>query len=246
MALYRNNFSSGPDGTTITVGNSGAGDDDAFTACYKIGANTILAYDRAPDRPTAEFVMEASTGAATGQAIVDWSSLALSQIYVRMYVYFTVLPSAFNSPVIFACESTTSTQLVVAVNSAAGNEIFAEESLGTHDVVSTGGITAGRWFRLEMRFQFSTTTGNGEIRWYDDADSDTPTETLTFTNWNLGASTVTTAYFGYFVSHPNVAALRLSGLELNSTGWPGPAPFRPGKGVPGILSNPIAIHTDTW
>jgi glycerol uptake facilitator-like aquaporin len=245
VTLLRNNFSSGPDGTAITTGNSGAGDDDAFSGVFKSGANTILAYDLAPDRATAEYVMEGSVGAASGKLLVYWTGLSLNQIYTRMYVYFSVLPNNFLSPSILTLETLTTTVLFIGVNSAGSNEIFATVPGDTPKVMTTGGITAGQWFRLEARVQFSATTGNGEIRWYDEADSDTPTETLTFSGWNLNANTMVTVYYGYLYADTNLETLRISNIEFNDYDWPGPAPFRPGKSVPGILTNPIAIHTDT-
>jgi hypothetical protein len=244
--LLRNNFSSGPDGATITTTNSGAGDDDAFAAVGRTGANSVTAYDLAPDRPTAEFVGELSTGAASGTATLAWATGGTSQIWMRMYGYFTVLPNNFSSPTIFYIEASTGARCgIIAVNSSGANEIIASNKNDTQTAITTAGITQGEWFRLEARFQFSTTIGNGQINFYADADSDVATDSVSFSGWDLASATAANFYFGYVLADSNLEALRLSGLEVNDTGFPGPLPFKQ-KAMPGYQPSPIAVHNDVF
>ena len=76
-------------------------------------------------------------------------------------------------------------------------------------------------------------------------DTDVITETITGTNWNLSAATVVNFYMGYLFFDTNLEALRMSGLEVNDTGWPGPLPFR-NKAMPGNQPTSIAVHNDVF
>ena len=256
MTVLRNNFSAGPDGTKMTIANSGANDDDAFDTMNNGSSPTICAfYDAAVlGRSTAEFVLKVSTGSTVFAPEAIWTSASLgvqTQIYTRVYIMFPVLPTSTTSPIVFF-------QALTGGGSAFCSYIGLDKS--TYQIYMTdkfdpgvgfkvqtsGAITAGQWFRIEARQQYSTTTGNAELRWFNDPDTDVPTETLSFTNQNLGGANTDTWTFGYGWSKANWQAMYMSGLELNNTDWPGPAPFRPGKGIPGILTNQTAIHTDVW
>lgn len=243
MTTLRNNLDGGPAGTTITAANSGqVPGNDPFDGTLKTGANTVFAFDTAFARPTAEYTMLVSTGAASGHGLGYWTTSmgAQSQIWIRLYCYFDVLPNNFTSPIVFLAETASGTGCQIGINSVGSRELFLESGGGVN-VKTTAGITAGNWFRVEARMQFSATTGNADLEWYQEADSDTPTETISFSGQNFKASTAINYYIGYVNTDTNMEALYLSGIELNNTGWPGPAPFIT-KGVPGIQPNPIAIH----
>jgi hypothetical protein len=70
------------------------------------------------------------------------------------------------------------------------------------------------------------------------------TETLIQTGKNYGASTGSSFRLGCANPLSNQTATTHSGWGMSTTDWLGPLPFRPGKGVPGIMSSPIAVHTD--
>jgi hypothetical protein len=243
-----NNFDGGPDGTTLTAANSGQFGNDPFDTVAKTGTNTILRYSAAQGRPTAQFAMEASTGAASGTAYEYWAASAgnQSQVWTRVYMYWTAW-SPLTTQIVFYCESVAGGGpcFYVFVEASTGKLMMCNAA-GSPRVKTTSGVILNSWFRVELRVQFSATTGNGELRYYEDADSDTETESVSFTGANLAASTADYYIYGYAGASSNLPTMYLSGIELNNTGFPGPAPFRPGKGVPGVLTNPIAVHTDTW
>lgn len=254
MTVLRNNFTAGPDGTDITNTNSGGGEDDAFdTYNNSAHADTILKFKSAEglDRNTAEFVMRASTGAVAGPVYLAWYSSmgAQTQFWVRFYCFFSAAPDNALSPVMFqTLELPSARRCCIGVVGSGGggvHKLFSENAPGTVQVQSSTGIIEGSWFRVEARFQCHTSTGNGEIRYYEDADSDTPTDTMTFSSWNLGGSQSDFYGFGYTVSDANLETMYLSGIALSDEDWIGPEPFKI-KGVPGIQPNPVAIHTDTW
>jgi hypothetical protein len=244
----RNNFSSGPSGTTITVGTSGAGDDDPWYLVSKTGANTVMAYDLAPERPTAEFVGLFSTGAAVGQAVVAWVPGGnFATLYARAYCWLDTAPNNFASPAIFYTENSVgAAPAVVGINSAGSNELFAEDHNGVNNIIMSTGIPVQQWFRWEVKFTYAISgTGTCELRYYQDPDSDTPTETVSATNWTNTSANAANFYWAYITAAASLEPLRLSGLEINDTGWPGPLPFRQ-KAVPGIQPSAIAIHSDTF
>jgi hypothetical protein len=246
--LLRNNFSSGPDGTAITTVNSGLGDDDPWAAIGHSGASGWkVEYDLAPDRPTAEYVGLLQTTTPTSTAVVAWSVGTITQVYWRMYVYFSVAPNNVVSSPIFYVENATGNQLcIVGVNSAGSNELFGECVGATQSIITTGGITAGQWFRVEGRVKAGVSTGELDLYWFNDPDSDTPTESLFATGWPMNSTTLSGVYFGYVFPQLDLEPLRLSGIEVNDSRLPGPAPWRQGKGVPtGALSSPTAPHTFT-
>jgi hypothetical protein len=252
VTVLRNNYTSGPDGTTFTLAASGANEDDAFDTFNKSAdSNVILKYKTAAglDRPTADYVLRMSTGAVTGSTYTAWSTSmgAQSQFWIRFYCYFSVAPDTFASPLIFqAVDTVGGSRCNLGIMGDTGPHLlFTENAAGTVYTATSAGIIEGTWFRVEARFQCSTTTGNGEVRYFEEADSDAPTETLTFTNWNLGGPTSNFFAFGYTATATNLETMYQSGIALSNEDWIGPAPFK-AKGVPGIQPNPIAIHTATW
>lgn len=243
MTVLRNNFDGGPAGTTITTVNSGAvPGNDAFNSVNG-GTGSVKEFSDANARPTAEFTARLATGSTVTTANVVWSTYMGSQSQVWLREYLLLESDIVNLATVLSCDNGSVYNALIQITSA--NTLRVTDSPQTTTSTFTTPIPIGYWFRLECWFQFSATAGNWEVRMYTDADSDTPTETKSGSNWNLGGPTSNRYGFGYSVllaaNWPN---LYVSGLELNNEGWPGPAPFRPGKGVPGILTNPIAIHTD--
>jgi hypothetical protein len=252
MTVLYNNLTTGPDGTNITNTNSGLNDDDLFDTYNNPGTSgRILQYKSADglNRPTAEFVMRAETAGTSGAQYVGYTTSfgTQSQYWVRFYAYFTVLPDNFLSPSLFESLliSGVSYRANLGVLTTGGaRKLFTETPSGSTYIATTNNIVQGAWFRVEARFQLSTTTGNGEVRYYEDADSDIPTETLSFSSWNLGGSTADMYMWGYPRADVNLETLYMSGLAISNEDWLGPAPYRAGKGVPGILSTPIAVSDD--
>lgn len=245
MTLLRNNFDGGPDGTTITAANSDdiPGNDAFNTIGGPTGTGVVCQYSDNFARPTAEFTSYFKTAAVASAPCVGWSTSmgSQNQIYFREYLlYNTAFPTGGEA--IFECDNGAVYCAFLAMSQT--GEISALNSPQTVQNVFTTSAILDNWFRLEGRIQFSATTGNYEIRLYMEADSDTPTETISATNQNLGAASANNFLFGYAFGATNLTPMYVSGLELNNTGWPGPAPFK-NKGVPGILTNPVAIHVDT-
>lgn len=247
----RNNFSSGPDGTNISTVNSGNGDDDAFST-LNVGTGAKLKYKASVDRPSAEFMMVCGTTTTSTGSDVLWTPAALGtqgQVWMRFYLYCVTLPSNFNSPCLVELVGNASSVVVayVTINSVGAHELAVGNGNNTYNIRTAASMVAGSWMRVEVRLQFSATTGNGELRYYAnaDADTDSPTETITWSGQNFIRNDVDTVAFGYCLADTNQPDMYWSGLEINSTGWPGPLPFHQ-KAVPGIQPSAIAVHNDVF
>jgi hypothetical protein len=239
MTILVNNFDGGPDGTTITTSNSGQGENDAFNFTHSTNATLKFAKDNA--RPTAEFTAKMATSGTIAGSWVSWGSSigTQSQIYLRMYVRYEAMPAAVDS--IWTATSGGAVFCAWLGIHPTTHHLYIANSPQTALTDCSMPIIVGQWFRVECRIQFSTTTGNAELRYYEDPDSEDATDIVTVSNYNFGASSANEFFWGYIVQDSKLENLYLSGLELNNEGWPGPAPFKV-KGVPGIQPSAIAIH----
>lgn len=253
MTTLRHNFDGGPLGTNLTVANSGqVPGNDPFQFVDVGSAQNHIEYKDAAllGRATAEYVLLVSTLAASTSGM-QWSTPmgSQSQIWLRMYLYLTETP--FNSGAtadcpIFECDNGAAYSAWISIVRTTG-AIRMENGPETLSTTTTNVLPINEWARLEARMLFSTTVGSTDVKLFLEPDSDTPTETVSSSGWNMGTATANSFVMGYSgLGTQNKPELYISGLELNNVGWPGPAPFRPGKGVPGIMTNAIAIHTDTY
>jgi hypothetical protein len=244
VTVLRNNFDTGPDGTQISIANSSAvPGNNAFDTVGGTASGTIL-YSANFSRQTAVYTAHLASGATAAAPCVGWSTSmgSQSQIWFREYVLLTAYPPGDKT--VFECDNGTTYNSFIAVLSGTSrfSVLNSAQSILASAVTS---LTLNQWYRLEGRFQYSATTGNWELDIYQEADSDTPTERLSGSNCNFGAASSNSWLFGYAFSETSSPDLYISGLELNNTGFPGPAPFRQGLGTPsGNLTNPIAIHMD--
>jgi hypothetical protein len=255
MTRLINNFEGGPDGTTLTVANSDqSGTQDAFDALDSSGTGNVLKFMSAVNlaRPTAEYVLHIATGSTINvYPDVRWEASmgAQSQIWTRFYVYLTSVSANVRDLNLFsAWTSATSNGVGVYIQNSGSPLSFAILNFKTSAIsYMPTVITAGTWHRVEFRATMSATVGSADLTYYsgDNVDTTTPTDTVSITGQNFGASTANRFALGPDWSYQaNTPDTYLSSWELNNTGYPGPAPFRAGKGVPGVLTNPMAIHSD--
>lgn len=256
MVALRHNFDGGPNAAGITVANSAqVPGNDPFNG---VGSNTspsFLQYGGIDlnnlNRGTAEYAMGIAThaGVATGPWVL-WSTSfgTQTQCWTRFYLYLT--STAANTT------DTIDLNLFGAAGATQGVGIWIPNTVGTirylqiqdsaatpAKVTMTTPLVAGQWCRVE--FHAVRSTGASELYLYAGADVDTNnyTELITQTGGNYGTSAFTQVWLGQgWDSQGGTLDTFLSNWEVNTTGYPGPAPFRAGKGVPGILTNPVAIH----
>jgi hypothetical protein len=251
VTVLRNNFDGGPDGTVITTANSGqVPGNDAFDFVQPQGSGMSMQFASAAalGRATAEYVMNIATAATSGQLNVIWSTSmgSQTQVWWRYYMYLVALPTATaNNPTIFEMDNGAAYGGVLLINKAT-NSLRVVTGSGATSTFATGAValSAGRWYRIEGRYQAGTgTSGSCDVRLFDEPDDDTPAETISLSGVNMGTTSANSFTFGWIFNDVNYPHMYMSGLELNNTDWPGPAPPRLGKGTPaGNLTNPVAIH----
>lgn len=247
MTVLRHNFDGGPHGTTLTAANSAqVPGNDPFNSVTAKNADNIIQYTDAAalGRPTAEYVLQCSTVGVT-QANCAWTTAmgSQSQVWWRQYFYLTATPTP-NDVCIYECDNGSAYTGTVYVE-ATTNKMYIAKDTVTQYVTMATPAPLNQWLRLEAWFKFSATLGEIQLRLYTDADSDTAFETISASNLALSASTANSFAFGQPLPTGSKPTMYFSGLELNNTGWPGPAPFKQ-KGVPGYQPNPVAIHSDVF
>lgn len=262
MTVLRNNFDGGVNGDAITAANSGAFGQDAFDAVQDDTPKALIQFAGVDvnglNRSTAEFVMATATAsnAAAGNVVVAaWTTSmgSQSEFWTRFYLYLSSLASNISDQNIFAAAGAGSDGMGIWVMSTAPTRTIQIRDLngtGTTRNTSTTALTAGQWLRIELHATFTSVRGtsSSEMRLFmdDNVDTDTPTEIVSQTGGDYGVLPASQYFVGAAwdpvqKSQPNTF---WSNWELNNIDWPGPSPFRAGKGVPGILTNPISIHSD--
>lgn len=256
MTRLQHNFEGGIEGDRI-VATVAVGEDDAFDESAAIYANTDAYYTASFDRSTAEWVGYVATTNSTGPDNPCWiwndSMGAQAQVYARWYNWIPAVPSVTYSPTLFGCRPFNTAWTGIGswcsfvVLSSSNNKVTVLAAGGTNPSSCANTYPLGSWFRIECVINFSAVNaGYGEIRTYTtnpDADVDDWDDRVVFTGKDF--NTATAGRYGFGIGYPRqgIDGIYFSGMALSNEGdWIGPAPFRAGKGVPGILSNPIAIH----
>lgn len=254
-----NNFSGGPDGTTITTGNSGQYGDTPFNAVNtsgntlqfaSVGANNL-------ERPTAEFALRMQTSSSPFNPYVAWTNASLgsqTQMWTRLYVYFSAVSSNSTDLCLLWFSSGGSVDVSSLWIRTSASPFYpyvqASNSAGATKTLMSTPIAAGEWVRLELTSTPSQSfNGINDLYLYQDNNVDTTTYTDHVSQSGLFTSSTSfdTVQLGqssnFGNGQSNTPATYFSNWEVNNTGFPGPAPFRQGLGVPmNNQPNPIAIH----
>lgn len=194
MTTYQNSFEGGSNGTGITIGNSGGASGDAFTAVDTSGTVTFST--------TGAFHgtlgMQIVTGAAATGAY--YAITGSRQAAMRCYYYVTSLPSAGLRVMAFLNSGLSSNYCAIAVSSA--GVLTMIDNAGAVVATSAGSISAGTWYRLEMKLD-NTTSGSQTANF----DAYLGDGTSAISNLSLsandsavhgrfGGGNIATAYFG--------------------------------------------------
>jgi hypothetical protein len=257
MTTLRNNFEGGPHGTILSTTNSGQHGDSAFNAIGTTTGTGVL--NQFADitvsgliRPTAEFAWKTATGSTPVTPYVAWTTSmgSKTQIWTRFYWNTASLSlTSDNNVNLFTAYNTASAAWGVAVwlnQLSDPHALFIYNMFTGAQVVMTTLPSIGDWNRVEVRATLSTTIGSADLYLYrgDIADTDTPSDVVSMAGQNFGTGTANAYILGPAFSVANMDAMYFSNWEVNDTGYPGPAPFRAGRGVPsGNMTNPIVVHS---
>jgi hypothetical protein len=254
-----NNFNGGPDGTTISTSNSNQYGDTAFNTVNS-ASNTLQFASvglNGLDRPTAEYVLRMQTGSSAYTPYVMWGSATLgtqSQMWTRFYAYFSTVASNASDLCLmwFSANALSDISSVWLRTSSSPYYLYvqASTSAGSTKTLMSTPLAAGEWVRVEFTSTPSTNfTGINDLYLYqgDDVDTVNYTDHAGQTGLYTGNTSYNTIQLGqssnFGGGQANTPAVYFSNWEVNNTGWPGPAPFRQGLGVPmNNQPNPIAYH----
>lgn len=213
--MFRENtFSGGTDGVTISAANSGGASGDALTS---VSGTPKFENARATGMraPMHAIVVTSSTDA------FSWSGFSLSDrdLYTRMYVYITGNPSALDYWQM--ARTAPSTDLAQLYISTTGKLSVRKAGSGTDLALTTNSVSLNQWVRIEVDYHFGTTAGNGsvEIRLFNTADSDTPTETATSSSIDLGTTVADSFVIAY---HTGFTSFEVDDIAIADTGFVGP------------------------
>lgn len=256
MTVLTNNFSGGPDGTTISTSNSGQFGDDAFDAVDATGTGQVTKFASVGaanlNRPTAEYALQVSTGSTVNSPYVEWSTSmgSQAQIWTRFYFYLVSLNNTSLHDLDLFSISTSgggTDQVSFRIRTTTTPYLFqiSNDNSGTLSTLGSTPVVTGEWARIEFRSTINS-SGSADLYYYGGANVDTTTYTdsVSQASQNYGVLSAATFRLGHSNSNlANIPTIYFSNWELNNTGYPGPAPFRQGLGTPsGNLTNPIAIH----
>jgi hypothetical protein len=255
MVQLINNFNGGPDSTDISTANSGQQGDDAFDVVSNAGSTGILKFAginiNSLNRPTAEFAMRLADGNQVAQPVVGWGASLGTQaeIWTRFYMYYSTVVTTNASDLNLFSTGTAGVKgvgLFLQTSSTPRVLYLSDHTTPTaRTALMATPLVSSQWTRVELHVACDASAGSAELYYYanDDVDTDVYTDMVSQTGANYTSSTCDAVYLGQILSQQkNIPNIFFSNWEVNTTGFPGPAPFRAGKGVPGILTNPIAIH----
>lgn len=217
MAEFTGTFETGINGNTVSAGDPGSA-----TAWNTIStdANGTLTYSNVQAYQTLACNMILSATPST--PYVDWNSTtlgsSLTDVWGRIYYWTSGLPNTAAFPV------------RGFDTGARAWEIFLD-SLGHVNVRDNGGTTRGtgsvvistsQFIRMEFHMISSTTAGFMEVKLFNNADSSTPSETITSTGAFSTLSRTDEIRFGENQTNNASRTLYMDNLLLNNTGYPGP------------------------
>lgn len=234
-----NSFESGlTAGTAITAGNSGGPAGRAFD-----NVTGTVAYDTAQAH-TATLSAKVSMAAGTTSQVrwLNAADQAGNVGYIRFYLYLTSLPSA-NLSVAYITDHSSAFLMRVRIRTTGVVDLIDQNVavMGT----TVGAVATGRWVRIEAKVTCSATTGQGEVRVYNDADSTTATEDLTTTAvWNTGATRPGGGRWGGVTTAASSDIFWIEDVATSDSNWIGPtAPADdPGNYVT-VALDPSALPT---
>lgn len=224
MALpLGNTFEGGSDETTVTTGNSGGGSGNAFGSVVIDSGNAIV-FDTAK---AAHGSFSCRMNIATAnRTVVSWQSAqtggSITECWGRMYYWNAAAPSV-GLRLISLFESGSLKASVVHTSGGSGGLLRVSDSANaSNDTVAA--IPTSEWVRIEFHVVVSATVGQIEARMYQ-LDNGSPITNGTVSSpasRNTGTALDECAY-GNTTFNSQTVEMWLDDLQVNNTGWPGPA-----------------------
>lgn len=205
MATLQNTFDSGTAGTSITAGNSGGANGDAFAVT---GTGRTFNADALHGALSADFTLASGDPANYAQWAWTNHNQFISQFYFKLVQNVTAT-SGF-----FIIRGGGSAVVQLAINSA--REVTVLTGSGSANRWTTAALTLGTWYRFDISGQVGATTSTGILNVdYYAGDSGTPVETgLAITDANLGTGGADQLRVGWQATVASVRQCRIDSLRL--------------------------------
>jgi hypothetical protein len=230
MALVTNDFESGSNGATITIG-------DGFDV-VNVGTGATTAFDNTHAANGALAYKMATTGTVAASD-VEWSSTTLgaqTTIYGRFYIYKTANPAA--SVRIMTLATSGGAALIAGLYLMTNGTILGVNTSVGNAAVGTNVLPNNAWSRVEFRIVSHASAGVVEVKTFTtDPESTVPDQTITGTaqNTNGGAMAIYSVGMG-FDTKVNVGPMWFDDIGFNSVGYMGPV---------GVPVQPVVVSRAT-
>lgn len=224
MADFTAGFETGVNGNNVL--SSDAGDATAWTATP---ASSALIYDNtraAVGSLSGKFTVQA------GRTVFYWSMSATDH-FGRAYLYTASVP-AQHIRVIDPESSGGVRTAPILLHST--QKITIQDS-GANILSTSANYSVGQWIRLEWHVIHSATVGQIEVKLFNNANSSTPTETLTSpATWNTAAASAFQVFGQTDTDGTEGHEIWWDAIVANATSYPGPAPISP---LPILIPSPV-------
>jgi hypothetical protein len=226
-----NNAEGGTNGVTVSAANSGGASGNAWDS---VAGTPTITYDNAQALGTLAYKVVAST---TAQQVV-WAAShgTQSETWGRLYLWSNANPTGVTGIVRWLVGGSQTARLRLETTGV----LTLADAGNAAEIATVSGIPTGQWVRVEWHIQFAVTTGVCDLRTYNNADSTTPTESLSSASLNALANCDTVQY-GSFNSTTWTGWM--DGLNVNTTGFPGPITGRPPAPV---MSRAATVRAARW
>ena len=216
MAEATNTFEGGSDETTISTVNSGGGSGTAFDTVYTDGSTPVVVFDTArAAHGSYSARLFNNSGGATRSAYLEWTSAVgtPTTVYGRFYVYSTGWDVTARTIL-----ARFASLVFIEVQASTGLWWFRDNS--GFSSASSSTVSANKWVRFEYKIVYSATVGEFTVRYFDTADSATPTQEISLTTRDTGTAH-SYSRFGPQLAN-NDTTFWLDGLVAGAADWPGP------------------------
>ena len=222
MTLLVNSAEGGSNGTTVLTSNSGGASGNAFDA-VTTGASAVTAFDNTHALNSLSYKL--STGASSVSSLLQWDASmgTKAQVWFRLYGYFTANP-AVN---VNLWRGQSGSTLCGGLRLLTTGRLTMLNSAGTQVITTTNSIPLNSFFRIEGFVIGAVSTGQLEVKLFENPNSNAPTETQTSSAAQATNGSMTTYRYGITTGSTNVGPLWLDNLGLSSTGYVGAANFPP-------------------
>jgi len=220
MTVLLNSFEGGTSGTSVSTANSGGASGNAFDV-VTIGSGDTNAYDNT-QAAHGTLSCKIATGATAAAAYDRWSTSigTVSQVWFRMYLYFTAIPTAITRVMGYATTAGT-TCGIVAVNTSGKVSFF--NAGGSAIITTANTIPLNSWFRVEGFLIGSATAGQMQLKTFiSGMDSQTASELLTSTAVQNTTGAPGLYSFGQISNTASVGPFWMDDIGLSTTGYLGP------------------------